>query len=176
VEPGRGTGQSSREDPPRTRNPFTASAKGGQILSALQLPFFLLRPPRGYAVLTTVGRKTGKRRRRCIRAIVVEERAYLVAIKGLATTGWAQNALAHSVELRVPGRHYRGTVRELNEGDAVAARQAYCGEVHPFDYLTWMNWRKGLPTPGRIRSLLAHWLDTGAPLVIELTERRRITP
>ena len=36
----------------------------GRILSASQLPYFQLRPPHDYGVLTTTGHKTGKRRSR----------------------------------------------------------------------------------------------------------------
>ena len=45
--------------PEDKRNPFTSSAARGRTLSALQLPFFLLRPPAGYGVLTTTGRRRG---------------------------------------------------------------------------------------------------------------------
>lgn len=66
----------------RQHNPFINSAAGGRALSALQLPFFALRPPKGFGVLTTTGRKTGKTRRKCIRAIRRGDEAYIVAIKG----------------------------------------------------------------------------------------------
>jgi deazaflavin-dependent oxidoreductase (nitroreductase family) len=59
----------------------------------MQLPLFLLRPPAGYGVLTTTGRRTGKTRRRCVRAIKRGDRVYLVAIKG-SRTGWLRNVLA----------------------------------------------------------------------------------
>jgi hypothetical protein len=35
------------------------SARDGRLLSALMLPFFMLRPPAGYGVITTTGRTTG---------------------------------------------------------------------------------------------------------------------
>ena len=96
----------------RTRNPFTSSARGGQLLSAAQLPFFLARPPAAYGVLTTTGRKTGKKRRRCIRAVRNGETVYLVAIKGSAKTGWVRNAVANpDVKLRLPGGSYSGRAR-----------------------------------------------------------------
>jgi hypothetical protein len=53
----------------RKLNPFINTPAGGRALSAMQLPFFLVRLPSGYGVLTTTGRKTGKVRRRCVRAI-----------------------------------------------------------------------------------------------------------
>jgi hypothetical protein len=45
------------------------SARDGRILSALMLPFFAVRPPAGYGVITTTGRKTAKARRKCVRVI-----------------------------------------------------------------------------------------------------------
>ena len=45
------------------------SARDGRVLSALMLPFFMARPPSGFGVITTTGRKTGKARRKCIRVI-----------------------------------------------------------------------------------------------------------
>ena len=156
------------------RNPFTSSAAGGRTLSALQLPFFLLRPPAGYGVLTTTGRRSGKPRRRCVRAIRDGGRVYLVAIKG-PRTGWARNAVANpEVTVRISGGTFRGRARELGGAeDELRAREAYCEAVHRFDYLTWMNWRKGRPTPARIRGLLHTWFDDGVPFVVELIREGR---
>jgi deazaflavin-dependent oxidoreductase (nitroreductase family) len=79
----------------RKHNPFVNSPAGGRALSALQLPLFLTRPPKGYGVLTATGRKTGKVRRRCVRGIRDGDVVYVVAIKG--KTQWARNALANPV-------------------------------------------------------------------------------
>jgi hypothetical protein len=38
-------------------NPLTTYPTGGRILSAAQLPWFMLLPPRGFGVLTTTGRE-----------------------------------------------------------------------------------------------------------------------
>ncbi len=88
-----------------------------------------------------------------------------------AGTGWARNALQHpEVRLRLPGASFSGRVREVHgETENRQARDAYCESVHRFDYLTWINWRKGRPTPARIRGLLRAWFDEGTPLVVELT-------
>ena len=157
----------------RTRNPFTASSRGGRTLSALQLPFFLVRPPAGYAVLTAPGRRTGRTRRRCVRAIRRDDEVYVVAIKGVARSGWAKNALAaDSVELRLPGGRRTGRARRPSPGPEFArARDAYCGTIRSFDYLTWLNWRKGRPSRAGIEELLRDWFERGTPLVIELDAR-----
>jgi deazaflavin-dependent oxidoreductase (nitroreductase family) len=167
THPPRGSGVPVHPDD--KRNPFIRSDTGGRALSAMQLPLFLLRPPAGYGVLTTVGRVSGKPRRRCVRAIRDGNRVYLVAIKG-GRTGWVRNALRNpEVGLRIPGGRFTGRAREVEAGDEAArARAAYCEAVHPFDYLTWMNWRKGRPTPERIRKLLRTWFAQGVPVVVEL--------
>jgi deazaflavin-dependent oxidoreductase (nitroreductase family) len=154
----------------RKHNPFIASAAGGKALSALQLPFFLVRPPAGYGVLTTTGRKSGKTRRRCLRAIRRGNEVYMVAIKGTGRTAWARNALASpDVRLRLSGGTLSGRARELHGAtERERAQEAYCASVHGFDYLTWINWRRGRPTPARIRELLRGWFDEGTPLVVEL--------
>ena len=64
----------------RKRNPFTKSAGGGRALSAMMLPFFTVWPPRGFGVLTTTGRRTGKTRRKCVRVVRLGDRAYLVML------------------------------------------------------------------------------------------------
>src|SRR5438445_9117554 len=57
------------------------SARDGKWLSAMMLPLFLLRPPSGFGVIETTGRKTGKVRRKCVRAIRRGEVAYLVQLR-----------------------------------------------------------------------------------------------
>jgi deazaflavin-dependent oxidoreductase (nitroreductase family) len=152
----------------RKLNPFINSPAGGRALSAMQLPFFLVRPPSGYGVLTTRGRKTGKVRRRCVRAIRRGDVVYVVAIKG--KTQWARNALANpAVRLRLPEGSFSARAREVNGAtESQRAKEAYCEAMHRFDYLTWINWRKGRPTRARIRELLRGWFETGTPLVIEI--------
>jgi deazaflavin-dependent oxidoreductase (nitroreductase family) len=154
----------------RKQNPFINSAAGGRALSAIQLPLFLLHPPVGYGVLTTTGRKTGKTRRRCLRAVRRGDKVYVVAIKGAGTTGWAKNALASgAVRLRLPTGTFSGRARELRgPAEVREASETYCDTVHRFDYLTWVNWRKGRPTPAKIKDLLRGWFDAGTPLVVEL--------
>jgi F420H(2)-dependent quinone reductase len=101
----------------RKHNPFLNSATGGRILSALQLPLFLARPPLGYGVLATRGRRSGKARRRCVRVVMRGQLAYLVAIKG-PRTAWLKNIQSNPhVRLRVSAnvlRRLRGWVGDGN--------------------------------------------------------------
>lgn len=158
----------------RRRNPFVSSPLGGRTLSGLQLPWFLLRPPMGYGVLTTTGRKTGKRRRRCVRAIRAGDKVYLVAIKGGSTTGWAKNVRANqNAHLRVRGGRFACILRPpRDELERQRAQEAYCENVELFDYLTYTQWRRGWPRRARIEQLLCGWFDDGSVFVAELVTRR----
>src|SRR5687768_13396190 len=60
----------------RKHNPFIRTPAGGRLLSALTLPGFMIRPPAGFGVLTTTGRRTGKARLKCVRAIRRGDKAY----------------------------------------------------------------------------------------------------
>lgn len=164
----------------RQGNPFTRSASGGRVLSALMLPFFLVSPPAGFGVLTTTGRRTGKRRRKCVRVIRRGEEVYLVMLGPalLGQTGpaavfaWLWNIRANPrVRLRMRGGAFSGVARELSEeSERQRAREAYCGAVNWFDYLECDFHLGGRPTRQRIERLHRHWFDTGIPLVVDLSD------
>jgi deazaflavin-dependent oxidoreductase (nitroreductase family) len=153
----------------RRRNPLVQTHLGGRILSAAMLPWFTLMPPKGCGVLTTTGRKTGKARRRCVRAIRRGDKVFLVAIGG-EFNRWLKNIRANpNVRLRILGGTYRGIVRDVHDPDERAeARAAYCEEINPFDYLENRAHRTGRPTSEKIVELHGAWFEGGVPLVIEL--------
>jgi deazaflavin-dependent oxidoreductase (nitroreductase family) len=151
----------------RARNPFLRSSTGGRILSALMLPHFTVLPPVGSGVLTTTGRRTGKTRRKCIRAIRRGRTAYVVAIRQSA---WLKNVEANpQVTLRIRGGTFAGTARtprDVEERREAAA--AYCETVNPFDWIECLMWRRGRPTRAKITELHRGWFERGTPLVIDL--------
>jgi deazaflavin-dependent oxidoreductase (nitroreductase family) len=151
----------------RQRNPFVRSAAGGRTLSALMLPWFALLPPAGFGMLTTTGRKTGKTRRKCIRAIRRDNKAYIVSIR---PTAWLKNVHANpNVRLRIRGGSFAGTARELRAGPEMQqAIEAYCETVNPVDYLECSMHRRGRPTRAKVRQLHRIWFEEGIPLVVEL--------
>ena len=155
----------------RRGNPLVQTPLGGRILSASQLPLFKLRPPMGFGVLTTTGRRTGKKRSRCVRAIRRGDRVFLVAIGG-ERSAWLKNARANpDVRLRLRGRTHAGTAREVrDDAEREEAMAAYCDTVNPFDYLENRAHRKGRPTRERIIELHRTWFEGGVPLVIELSD------
>jgi deazaflavin-dependent oxidoreductase (nitroreductase family) len=150
-------------------NPLTSTPMGGRILSALQLPLFLIFPSAGFGVLTTVGRKTGKKRRKCVRAIARGDKVFLVSLRG-RYGAWYRNLEANPlVNLRIREGRFRGTAREIQNSDEYArAREAYCGTVNFFDRFEYLAHRLGWPTMDRIRDLHTRWFTVCTPIVIEL--------
>jgi deazaflavin-dependent oxidoreductase (nitroreductase family) len=154
--------------PERARNPLVSSPTGGRLLSGVQLPWFMIFPPLGFGVLMTRGRKTGKTRRKCIRAIRREDKTYLVAIGG-PNSAWLKNALASGeVGLRTRSGRFSGAIREpCDEAEREEAMSAFCGDVNPFDYAECAMHRRGRPGRTKITGLHREWFEGGSPLVFE---------
>src|SRR5260221_132047 len=156
------------------------SARGGRVLSALMLPFFMARPPSGFGVITTTGRKTGKTRRKCIRIIRRGSKAYIVQLRPpelainrpTAVAAWVWNIRANpNVRLRIRGGTFEGVARELKDlAEVEQAREAICETVNLFDYGECDVHLRGLPTRAKIKELHRSWVDTGIPLVVELRD------
>ena len=153
-------------------NPFTTTPLGARILSASQLLWFSLFPPRGFGVLTTTGRRTGKRRRKCVRAIRDEDKAYLVSLRW-PYAAWLRNVKANpGVKLRIHSGTFAGVAREISDpSERARAMQHFCDTVNRFDRLEYRMHRKGRPTAEAIRGLHRHWFTVGTPLVVELTPK-----
>ncbi len=157
----------------RKGNPFLRSSTGARVLSALMLPYFTVRPPSGFGVLTTTGRRTGKQRRKCIHAIRSDSKVYVVMIRPhikVTAAAWVLNIRTDpNVRLRTRGGTFAGEARELGDGEELqAARELYCETVNPFNYVECTFHRGGRPTRAKIKELHRSWFDTGIPLVIEL--------
>lgn len=152
------------------RNPLTSTPTGGRMLSAAQLWWFTLLPPRGFGVLTTTGRRTGKKRRRCVRVVRVGDTAYLTSIGG-PNAAWARNLRADpTVWLRIRGGTFEGTARQLTDGERDTARRAYCDTLNPLDRIEHLLHMPGRPTRERIKALHEHWFTTGTPVAIDLVD------
>ncbi|MBA0045842.1 nitroreductase family deazaflavin-dependent oxidoreductase [Mycobacteroides sp. LB1] len=143
------------------------------VLHAVHRPWFAIRVPRGVGILTTIGRKSGSPRVTYIKAVRDGDRAYLVAITGQHTL-WVKNIQANpAVRLRLTDGTYIGEARQIAPADPVyeAARERFCGVVHPFDYAENLFHRKGLPSRRKIIELHRAWFEGGTSLVVELNSR-----
>ncbi len=154
------------------------TARHGQILSALMLPFVRALPSKGYGVITTTGRKTGKARQKCIRVMRKGDKAYLVQLRPpelamerpSVVSGWVWNIRSNpNVTLRIRGGTFKGVARELHDPAELAeAREVMCETVVPVDYAECTLHLRGLPTRAKIKDLHHFWFDTGIPLAIVL--------
>jgi deazaflavin-dependent oxidoreductase (nitroreductase family) len=161
--------------PERKRNPFVRSKGGGRILSALMLPAFMALPPLGWGVLETTGRRTGKTRRKCVRAVRSGNQVYIVSIRPssvgqVATAAWVLNMRANPrVRLRIRGGTFAGVARELVEAEEIGrAEDVYCETVNLFDYDSCAIHRRGIPTRAKVKALHRSWFDKGIRLAVEL--------
>jgi deazaflavin-dependent oxidoreductase (nitroreductase family) len=165
----------------RESNIFTRSPTGGRVLSALTLPRFTIHPPVGYGVLTTIGRRTGKTRRRCMHVARHGNRAYIVILRASPIAremgwiaGWLWNIRSNpNVRLRIRDGKIRSTTfraraRELTDAEELrVARAIYCDTVNPLDRAEYVFHRGQRPTRARIEALHRQWFDSGIPIAIE---------
>jgi deazaflavin-dependent oxidoreductase (nitroreductase family) len=152
-------------------NPFAKSRWFHKLANYSGPPaFFRVLPvPRGFALLTVTGRRTGKRRRRPIRAIREGSTLYAVAILG-ARSDWLRNLRANpKAQARVGVRTRSITLREVtDEGEREKAEQLYIQTVVPYDYfdVPIVDWT--FPSPARIRKSHRDWLQRGTLVALEL--------
>ncbi|MFI6169607.1 nitroreductase family deazaflavin-dependent oxidoreductase [Nocardia sp. NPDC051052] len=152
--------------------------RAGRIVSAAMLPWFRVRAPDGYGVITTTGRKTGKKRQKCVRVIRRDNRAYLVQLvpphlaitRPAAASGWLLNIRADPhVRIRLPDGTFDGTAREITDPtERAIARTILCETVTPMDYGECVLHLRGRPSRAKVQELHRYWFDTGNPLVIEV--------
>ena len=168
-----------REAPKHRR--LLRSGRDGAILSAIMMvdyaPFWV---PPGHGVLTTTGRKTGKQRRKVIRAIRRGRKAYVVHLRPpalaierpTAVGAWVLNVRANpNVRLKLGLTTHAGTMREIvDPAELEQAREAICETVHLVDYGECALHMRGLPSRKKIKELHRYWFETGIPLAIELSD------
>jgi deazaflavin-dependent oxidoreductase (nitroreductase family) len=170
----------ARDEAPKHRR-LLRTPRDGKILSALMLPFFMLRPPTGFGVLTTTGRKSGTPRRRCMRFARHGHRVYLVALRPPelaivrpgSVAAWVWNIRANPrVSVRMRGGTFPGVAREVvDAAERAQAREALCDTINLLDYGECILHLKGRPSRSKIRELHRYWFETGIPFAIELQER-----
>lgn len=155
--------------PQRTGNPLVGSARGGRVLSALMLPLLLASPSATFGVITTTGRQTGRRRRKCVRVVRRAEQVFLVAIGG-ESTGWLKNIRANPhVQLRIQGGMFDGIARDPRDPDERGqARGIFCETIDAFDLVACALHQRGRPTYASVKDLHHKWFDRGTPLIVDL--------
>jgi deazaflavin-dependent oxidoreductase (nitroreductase family) len=151
-------------------NPFARSAmfhKLGHMTNTVA--FRLLPTPRSIVVVTTTGRKTGKRRARAMRAVQDGEHLYAVAILG-AKTAWVANIRANpDVRVKLGTRWHDATAHVVSDpGEREQARRAYCAITGWYDYADFANFTWSFPTRAKMLAGYERWLDEGTLVAFDL--------
>jgi deazaflavin-dependent oxidoreductase (nitroreductase family) len=152
-------------------NPFAKSRWFHKLANYSGPPaFFRVVPlPRGFALLTVTGRRSGKRRRRPIRALRDGNTLYGIAILG-EKSDWLRNLRANPRATARVGMRTRGvSLRELTDpAERQKAEQLYIETVVPYDYfdVPIVDWT--VPTPSRIRESHRIWVKAGILVALEL--------
>ena len=151
-------------------NPLAGSRLYARIGNVFTRPAWsLLGPPRGFAVLTTTGRRSGKPRRQSVRAIRDGDRVVVVAMMG-ERAQWLKNGRANpKISLRLHEGTFAGTVREVTDpSEREWARRVYVQTTVANDYFDYAAYEWGLPTRGKIERAHARWFDGGVPVIADI--------
>lgn len=152
-------------------NPFARSRWFHRLANYSGPPaFFRVIPvPRGFALLSVTGRRSGKTRRRPIRALREGSTLYAVAVLG-ERSDWLRNARANPrVRVRLGLRTRDAVLREITDsGEREKATELYESIVVPYDYFDVPVVEWTVPTPSRIRRSHRNWLQHGTLVAIDL--------
>ena len=151
-------------------NPFSESKtfhKIGHITNTI--PLRVMPTPRGIAVITTTGRKTGKARVRAVRAVRDDDQVYAVALLG-KKTAWLANARANPiVQIKLGTKTFHAAAREVTDPEERArAARLYRPVVGWYDYVDYANFVWGIPTRSRLLAAHDRWFDAGVVVAFDL--------
>ena len=150
-------------------NPFAGSRGYARLSNLFMQPLYRLLPvPRGFALLTVIGRRSGRRLRRPVRAIRSDNTLYAVAMLG-ERSDWLRNVRKEPrVEVKVGGRRSGGVAREIDDpGELGKALEVYL-QTFPADYMDYAGYHWGLPTRRKIEEAHGKWAHDGIMVAIDL--------
>ena len=151
-------------------NPMAGSRLYARLGNAFTRPLWsVLRPPSGFGILTTKGRRTGRPRRQSVRAIQQGNRVVVVAMMG-ERAQWLKNIRSDpQVAVRLRNGTVHGTAREArDEGERQWAADVYIGTTVPNDYVDYAAYHWGFPTRSKIEQAHKKWFEEGVPVAIEI--------
>jgi deazaflavin-dependent oxidoreductase (nitroreductase family) len=151
-------------------NPFAGSAFYARLGNFFTRPLWsVLSPPKGFGLLTTIGRRTGKWRRQSVRAIRRGDRVFIVCMMG-ERTHWLNNIRADPhVTIRLYDETLGGSARQILDADEQRrAAEAYIPTTGWADYSDYFVYHWGFPTRTKIERAHRRWFEQGIPVVIEL--------
>ncbi len=157
-------------------NPFAGSRAYARLANMLMVPLFSLFPvPRGFALLTVTGRRTGKRRRRPVRAVRRDDTLYTVAMLG-ERADWLRNVRKQArIHVKVKRRRHEGVAREITDpAERQRALDAYERDVFPADYSDYAAYHWAWPSRRKIEEAHRRWAAEGVLVAIDLERAERM--
>ena len=151
-------------------NPFAGSRGYASLSNIFMRPLFSLLPvPRGFALLTVTGRRSGRPRQRPVRAVRRDETLYAVAMLG-QRSDWLRNVRKEPrVKIRTGRQRHSGLAREISDpAEREAALELYVQEVFPADYSDYVAYHWGWPTRRKIMEAHRRWAAEGVMVAIRL--------
>lgn len=156
-------------------NPFAFSRWYHRLSNIFVAPQFRVLPmPRGFVLLTVTGRKSGKPRRRPIRAIRSGDTFYALALLG-GRSDWLRNVRTEPRVFVKTGTRTRPAIaREVTDpAERAEATALYVEAVVPYDYVDYPSVHWGFPTAGKIRRAHEEWARNGVLVAIDLEAAAR---
>ncbi len=150
-------------------NPFAGSRSYARLSNIFMRPLFSLLPvPRGFALLTVTGRRSGRPRQRPVRAVRRDDTLYAVAMLG-ERSDWLRNVREEPrVGIKVGRQRYRGLAREIGDSaEQESALDIYVREVFPADYSDYAAYHWGWPTRRKIQEAHRRWAAEGVMVAID---------
>jgi len=151
-------------------NPFARSKTFYKLGNLLAVPLWSVLPtPPGLGVVTTTGRRSGKRRARAMRVVRDGDSAVAVSILG-RRSDWFRNVQSDpKVTVKLGTKTYRGNARAIVDPvEREKARHGYEPVAGWYDYFDYASFVWDLPTAAKLRRTHNEWFDRGALVVIEL--------
>lgn len=151
-------------------NPFSQSKTFHRIGHVTNTPPWKVFPtPSGLALVTTTGRKTGKRRQRAMRVVRDGDRAYAVALLG-TRSDWLHNVREEPmVRVKLGRTTYDAHAREITDPDERRqAADCYRPVAGWYDWVDYANFVWSIPTRGRLLRVHDEWFQKGVPVVFHL--------
>ncbi len=151
-------------------NPFAGSRGYARLSNVFMRPLFSLLPvPRGFALLTVTGRRSGRPRQRPVRAVRRGGALFAVAMMG-ERSDWLHNVRKEPrVKVKVGRQGYEGLAREIVDPDEwETAIEMYVREVFPADYSDYAGYHWGFPTRRKIEEAHRRWAAEGVMVAIDL--------
>ncbi|MGB2693965.1 MAG: nitroreductase/quinone reductase family protein [Dehalococcoidia bacterium] len=151
-------------------NPFAFTRGYARLSNIFAAPLFAWLPvPRGYILLTTRGRKSGRERRRPVRAVRSNSTYYAVAILG-ERSDWLRNVRRDpGVEIKAGSRRESARARALADpAEREAVSTLYVDTVFPYDYLDHVNLHWGWPSRRKVVQAHRVWLARGELVAFDI--------